>query len=109
MNLLNPNPYISWSLILGPLLLQAWKAAPANGIALLAAFYVTMVVSTAVILLPFAGAAPSGRVSAAGCLACGRSAGCFRRSTNSGPAGPRCPGDCPSCLPPVAVRGVDPS
>jgi threonine/homoserine/homoserine lactone efflux protein len=56
VNLLNPNPYISWSLILGPLLLQAWKAAPANGIALLAAFYATMVASTAVILLPFAGA-----------------------------------------------------
>jgi threonine/homoserine/homoserine lactone efflux protein len=56
VNLLNPNPYISWSLILGPLLLEAWRANPANGIALLAAFYATMIVSTAVILLPFAGA-----------------------------------------------------
>jgi len=56
VNLLNPNPYISWSLILGPLLLQAWRAAPANAIALLVAFYATMIVSTAVILLPFAGA-----------------------------------------------------
>ena len=56
VNLLNPNPYLSWSLILGPLLLQAWRTAPAYGIALLVSFYVTMIVSTAAILLPFAGA-----------------------------------------------------
>ena len=56
VNLLNPNPYLSWSLILGPLLLEAWRAAPAYGIALLVSFYVTMMASTAVILLPFAGA-----------------------------------------------------
>jgi threonine/homoserine/homoserine lactone efflux protein len=56
VNLLNPNPYLSWSLVLGPLLLQAWRAAPAYGIGLLAAFYGTMIASTAVVLLPFAGA-----------------------------------------------------
>jgi threonine/homoserine/homoserine lactone efflux protein len=56
VNLLNPNPYLSWALILGPLLLEAWRAAPAYGIALLVSFYVTMMASTAVILLPFAGA-----------------------------------------------------
>ena len=56
VNLLNPNPYLSWSLILGPLLLQAWRTAPAYGIALLVSFYATMIASTAVILLPFAGA-----------------------------------------------------
>jgi len=56
VNLLNPNPYLSWSLILGPLLLQAWQEAPAYGIALLVSFYVTMISTTAVILIPFAGA-----------------------------------------------------
>jgi threonine/homoserine/homoserine lactone efflux protein len=56
VNLLNPNPYLSWSLVLGPLLLQAWRAAPAHGVALVVAFYVTMIASTAVILVPFAGA-----------------------------------------------------
>jgi threonine/homoserine/homoserine lactone efflux protein len=56
VNLLNPNPYLSWSLILGPLLLQAWRAAPAYGIGLLASFYGTMIASTALVLLPFAGA-----------------------------------------------------
>jgi threonine/homoserine/homoserine lactone efflux protein len=56
VNLLNPNPYLSWSLVLGPLLLEAWRADPAYGIAFLASFYVTMIASTSVILLPFAGA-----------------------------------------------------
>jgi threonine/homoserine/homoserine lactone efflux protein len=62
VNLLNPNPYISWSLVLGPLLLQAWRAAPASGIALLVSFYATMIISTAAILLPFAGARSLGPV-----------------------------------------------
>jgi len=56
VNLLNPNPYLAWSLILGPLLLQAWRANPAYAIALLASFYATMITSTAVMLVPFAGA-----------------------------------------------------
>jgi threonine/homoserine/homoserine lactone efflux protein len=56
VNLLNPNPYLSWSLVLGPLLLQAWRASPAHGVGLLASFYLTMIASTAVILVPFAGA-----------------------------------------------------
>jgi len=56
INLLNPGPYLSWSLVLGPLLLEAWRAAPAYGIALLASFYGTMIAATAVILVPFAGA-----------------------------------------------------
>ena len=56
VNLLNPNPYLSWSLVLGPLLLEAWRADPAYGIAFLVSFYLTMIASTAAILLPFAGA-----------------------------------------------------
>ena len=47
VNVLNPNPYISWSLVLGPLLLKGWREAPANGVALLAGFYGTMVLSLA--------------------------------------------------------------
>ncbi len=56
VNLLNPNPYLAWSLVLGPLLLQAWRAAPANGVALLVSFYATMIASTSLVLIPFAGA-----------------------------------------------------
>ena len=37
-NLLNPNPYLSCSLVLGPLLLEAWRADPAYGIGFLVSF-----------------------------------------------------------------------
>jgi threonine/homoserine/homoserine lactone efflux protein len=56
VNLLNPNPYISWSLVLGPLAIRAWREAPSHGLALVAAFYVTMIGATALFLLTFAGA-----------------------------------------------------
>lgn len=47
VNLLNPSPYLAWALIMGPLLLKAWREAPVSGVALVAAFYVAMVLSTA--------------------------------------------------------------
>ena len=56
VNLLNPNPYIGWSLVMGPLLLKGWRETPVNGIALLLGFYVTMVACTMGIILLFAGA-----------------------------------------------------
>jgi threonine/homoserine/homoserine lactone efflux protein len=56
VNVLNPNPYISWSLVLGPLLLKAWRETPANGVALLAGFYGTMVLSLAGTIALFAAA-----------------------------------------------------
>jgi threonine/homoserine/homoserine lactone efflux protein len=56
VNLLNPNPYISWSLVLGPVLLEAWRTGAAHALALLVSFYTTMIVTTAAVLVPFAGA-----------------------------------------------------
>jgi threonine/homoserine/homoserine lactone efflux protein len=56
VNLLNPNPYLAWVMVLGPLLLKAWDKAPAEAIAFVGAFYGTMVTTTAVILSLFAGA-----------------------------------------------------
>jgi threonine/homoserine/homoserine lactone efflux protein len=53
VNLLNPNPYLGWSLVLGPAVLRAWREAPANAFALLSAFYGTMVVSLALTVLLF--------------------------------------------------------
>jgi threonine/homoserine/homoserine lactone efflux protein len=50
VNLLNPNPYLGWSLVLGPLLLEGWKKAPANGVALVIGFYATMIFSLAGII-----------------------------------------------------------
>jgi threonine/homoserine/homoserine lactone efflux protein len=56
VNLLNPNPYLGWSLVMGPLLLRGWHEAPASGIALLVAFYGAMVVASMGIIVLFAGA-----------------------------------------------------
>lgn len=60
VNLLNPNPYLGWTLVMGPLLLKAWRDAPLNGIVLVAAFYLTIVVVTAAIVILFAFASKAG-------------------------------------------------
>lgn len=44
VNFLNPNPWLGWTLVLGPLFLTGYREAPARGIALIVSFYVTMVV-----------------------------------------------------------------
>lgn len=77
VNLLNPNPWLGWSLVMGPLLLAAWRVGAADGLAVLVAFYGTMVAASAGIVVLFAGARRFGArvarglvgVSAAG-LAC---------------------------------------
>jgi threonine/homoserine/homoserine lactone efflux protein len=47
VNLLNPNPYLAWSLVLGPAVVDAWEKNHAFAIAIIAAFYATMVVGLA--------------------------------------------------------------
>ena len=54
VNLLNPNPYIGWSLVMGPILLNAWRVSPFSGIVLLLVFYSTLIFFTAVIIILFA-------------------------------------------------------
>lgn len=56
VNLLNPNPYLGWMLVMGPLLLKGWRIAPANGIALVLAFYFTMVAGAMGIVVLFSSA-----------------------------------------------------
>ena len=51
VNLLNPNPYLSWMLVMGPLLVKGWRESPAHGIALLLGFYGTMIFGSAGIVL----------------------------------------------------------
>jgi len=53
VNLLNPGPYVGWSLILGPKVLSAWRQGPANAVGLLVAFYGTMVIVLALTILLF--------------------------------------------------------
>jgi threonine/homoserine/homoserine lactone efflux protein len=56
VNVLNPNPYLGWALVMGPLLLKAWQEAPSYAVSLLILFYMVMILSTAAILALFAGA-----------------------------------------------------
>jgi threonine/homoserine/homoserine lactone efflux protein len=56
INWLNPNPYIAWSVVLGPILLGGWHISPANGIALLAGFYLVMIASMVGMVFIFAAA-----------------------------------------------------
>lgn len=43
INLLNPAPYLGWSLVMGPAVISAWEAAPGYALTLLLAFYITMI------------------------------------------------------------------
>jgi threonine/homoserine/homoserine lactone efflux protein len=56
VNLLNPNPYLGWSLVMGPLLLNAWRESPVDGLILLVAFYATLVVSLVGTIILFSSA-----------------------------------------------------
>jgi len=56
VNFLNPNPWLAWSLVMGPLLLKGWRETPINGISLLAGFYITMILVTLMIMLLFSAA-----------------------------------------------------
>jgi threonine/homoserine/homoserine lactone efflux protein len=58
--LLNPNPYISWSTVMGPIVLRAWAEAPGLAIAFVAGFYIAMVGLNATIIILFARAGDLG-------------------------------------------------
>jgi threonine/homoserine/homoserine lactone efflux protein len=53
VNILNPNPYLGWSLVLGPQVLRAWSYGPTHAVALVSAFYVTMVTSLGLTIMLF--------------------------------------------------------
>jgi threonine/homoserine/homoserine lactone efflux protein len=53
MNMISPGPYIFWSLVTGPILLEGWRETPANGIGFLSGFYAAMIASLAVLILIF--------------------------------------------------------
>jgi threonine/homoserine/homoserine lactone efflux protein len=53
VNILNPNPYLAWTLVLGPALVAAWREQPAHAIGLVVSFYATMVVALAATIVLF--------------------------------------------------------
>ena len=61
VNLLNPAPYIYWSLVTGPILMMAWREAALNGLLFLLGFYAAMISIIAVIMIA---AASAGRIDA---------------------------------------------
>jgi hypothetical protein len=60
MNALNPNPFIFWGVVAGPILLSGWRESPGLGISFMIGFYGTFVCSLAALILVFATA---GRVN----------------------------------------------
>jgi len=54
LNLLNPNPYIFWSVVGGPILISAWRKAAGLGVSFIAGFYLTFVCALSVLILLFA-------------------------------------------------------
>ncbi len=60
VNLLNPNPYLGWSLVMGPLVLAGWREGGGRAAALLIAFYATLVATMIGIVLLFGAAARLG-------------------------------------------------
>ncbi|MDM8530516.1 LysE family transporter [Anaerolineales bacterium HSG25] len=43
MNALSPGPYIFWSILAGPIVLEGWRQSPALGLSFVVGFYVTII------------------------------------------------------------------
>ena len=56
INTLNPNPYIFWSLVTGPILVNGWRETPVYGVAFITGFYVTMILGFSALILVFGSA-----------------------------------------------------
>jgi threonine/homoserine/homoserine lactone efflux protein len=54
VNILNPAPYLGWSLVMGPLLLKGWNEHPVNAFALLVGFYAMMIITQMCLIVIFA-------------------------------------------------------
>jgi len=53
VNLFNPNPYLGWSLVMGPMLIKGWAESPGTGIAFITGFYLSLVTFSAVMVILF--------------------------------------------------------
>jgi threonine/homoserine/homoserine lactone efflux protein len=53
VNILNPNPWLAWTLAIGPLVVRAWREAPGQGVAFLAGFYGVLLSGMAATALVF--------------------------------------------------------
>ncbi len=53
VNFINPSPYLGWTLIMGPVFLEAWQKNSLYGIGLIASFYTTMIFSLGTLIIIF--------------------------------------------------------
>jgi threonine/homoserine/homoserine lactone efflux protein len=53
VNAAGPGPWIFWSTVCGPILIEAWRSAPASGIAFLLGFYLLLVGGKAALVVAF--------------------------------------------------------
>jgi len=53
VNLLNPNPYLYWTLVTGPILLTGWRETPAHGLGFIVGFFVSLIFSLSAIVVVF--------------------------------------------------------
>ncbi|PKN26446.1 MAG: lysine transporter LysE [Deltaproteobacteria bacterium HGW-Deltaproteobacteria-21] len=53
INALNPNPYIFWSVVGGPLVLSGWRETPWAGAGFLSGFFGTFVASLSILIVLF--------------------------------------------------------
>jgi len=60
MNLLNPNPYLFWGAVAGPILLEGWRRSAGLGISFITSFYGAMVGGSAALVILFATASQIG-------------------------------------------------
>jgi threonine/homoserine/homoserine lactone efflux protein len=60
MNALSPNPYIFWTFVIGPILLNGWRETPWHGLGFLVSFYFTLIMITVALVMIFGTAARMG-------------------------------------------------
>ncbi len=51
MNILSPGPYLFWSLVVGPLIVTAWRENPSNAVSIALGFYVALIGLNVVVVL----------------------------------------------------------
>ena len=56
MNGLSPMPYIYWSLVTGPILINGWRESPAYGLTFISSFYIVLICGLLGILALFSAA-----------------------------------------------------
>jgi threonine/homoserine/homoserine lactone efflux protein len=53
INILNPNPYIFWSVVAGPIVISGWRTSAPLGISFVVGFYGVLVLALAALIVVF--------------------------------------------------------